>query len=78
MARNSGGYQSPMANAGVNQTVRTRATVSLERLGKRDSNSHPLTYQWSQTSGPAVTLSSTTAVQPTFTAPSSPSSLASS
>ena len=31
----------------------------------------PLAYLWAQTGGPAVTLSDPTAVNPTFTAPSS-------
>jgi hypothetical protein len=65
----------PIANAGPNQTVQLGSTVQLDGSGSSDPAGHPLTYQWSQTGGPAVTLSSATAVQPTFTAPGSPATL---
>jgi hypothetical protein len=53
-----------------NQTV-TEGTpnVVLDGTASSPKNSD-WTYQWSQLSGPAVTLSSTTAAQPSFTAPS--------
>jgi iron transport multicopper oxidase len=60
----------PTANAGAAATVTAGATVMLDGSGSSDPNGDPITYLWSQTGGPAVTLSSTTAVQPTFTAPS--------
>src|SRR5262249_40088158 len=43
--------------------------VALDGSGSTDPNGDPITYLWSQTSGPVVTLSSTTAQKPTFTAP---------
>ena len=67
--------QQPIANAGPAQTVTTGAAVSLDGSGSWDPGGNPLTYQWVQTSGPAVTLSSATAVNPTFTAPNSAGTL---
>jgi CSLREA domain-containing protein len=62
----------PVANAGVDQTVNAGANVTLNGAGSSDPDGHtPLTYGWTQTSGPAVTLSSPTAASPSFTAPGS-------
>jgi hypothetical protein len=49
--------------------------VQLDGSGSSDPNGDPLTYQWTQTGGTPITLSSSTAVNPTFTAPASPSTL---
>ena len=49
--------------------------MPLDGSGSRDPNGNPLTYQWTQTGGPAVTLSSATAVKPTFTAPATAATL---
>ncbi|HEY2086264.1 MAG TPA: hypothetical protein VGH54_09595 [Mycobacterium sp.] len=55
------------ANAGPDQTdIVPFATVTLDGTASTGS---PSVYQWEQISGPAVTLSSTSAAQPTFTAP---------
>jgi hypothetical protein len=62
--------QPPVANAGPDQSVTEGALVTLTGLGSTDSDGTVASYLWSQTSGPAVSLSSTTASQPTFTAPS--------
>jgi len=59
----------PTADAGPDQTVASAASVTLDGSGSSDADSDALTYAWSQTSGTSVTLSSTTAAQPTFTAP---------
>ena len=69
------GNQPPIANAGTAQTVAAAATVTLDGSESSDPGGHQLTYQWTQTAGPAVTLSSTTAVKPTFTAPATAATL---
>ncbi len=56
------------ASAGSNASVAPFATVPLDGTGSANLDG-PITYQWTQTSGPAVTLSSASAVAPTFTAP---------
>lgn len=58
----------PTASAGADQTVSENALVTLDGSGV-DSQGDPLTYQWTQSAGPLVTLSSTTDPRPTFTAP---------
>ena len=67
--------QVPVANAGTAQTVNTGTTVTLDGSGSRDADDDPLTYTWTQTGGPAVTLSSRTVQKPTFTAPSTKTTL---
>lgn len=61
----------PVANAGSDQSVAPAATVTLNGTGSSDPEAGSLTYSWTQVSGPAVSLSSSTVAQPTFTAPAS-------
>ena len=61
----------PIANAGPDQTVAAGALVQLNGTGSSDPSGFPLTYKWTQTGGPAVTLSSSNTISPTFTAPAS-------
>lgn len=64
----------PVANAGVAQSVtRTSGSVvvTLNGSGSTDANGDVLTYRWvltTQPTGSAVSLSSTSVAQPTFTA----------
>ena len=67
--------QVPVASAGTAQTVNTGTTVTLDGSGSRDADNDPLTYTWTQTGGPAVTLSSRTVQKPTFTSPATPATL---
>ncbi|MEZ0243894.1 MAG: PKD domain-containing protein, partial [Sphingomonas sp.] len=59
----------PTANAGIDVTVNGGSQVTLNGSGSTDGDGDTLTYQWTQTGGPPVTLSSSTAANPTFTTP---------
>jgi len=64
-----------VANAGFVQSVDSGVIAQLDGSMSSEQNGLPLTYLWTQTAGSAVTLSSTTVVGPTFTAPTGPASL---
>ncbi len=59
----------PTANAGAAQTINSGATVTLNGSASSDPDGSIASYAWTQIAGNTVTLSSTTAAQPTFTAP---------
>lgn len=64
----------PTANAGPNQTVQSAASVTLNGTGSftgqgQNEPDQTLNYAWTQTGGPNVNLSSTSAASPAFTAP---------
>jgi MYXO-CTERM domain-containing protein len=63
------GNQAPQADAGADQTVDRGAAVTLDGTGSSDPEGAALTYSWSQTAGPSVSLDDLHAAQPTFTAP---------
>ncbi|HET6590999.1 MAG TPA: PKD domain-containing protein [Candidatus Nitrosocosmicus sp.] len=59
----------PTADAGDDQSVDSGSTGQLDGSGSLDPNNLPLTYSWSQTSGPSVTLSNPSSTMPKFDAP---------
>jgi hypothetical protein len=61
--------QAPVAEAGANQSAQAGATVAINGSSSHDPEGGTLAYQWSQSSGPAVTLNGAKAALCTFTAP---------
>jgi len=59
----------PTANAGVDQTVLERSTVTLDGSNSSDSDDGIESYRWKQVAGPSVTFSDPTSARPTFEAP---------
>jgi subtilisin family serine protease len=60
----------PVADAGADFDVDEGQTAMLSGAGSTDSESDALTYAWTQTDGPMVTLSNANTATATFTAPS--------
>jgi hypothetical protein len=59
----------PIADAGPDQTLDAGMTANLDGSGSSDADDGIVMYLWKQLSGIPVTLSDTTAINPTFTAP---------
>ena len=59
----------PIANAGSDQLAGAGTQVTLNGYSSWDPDGDPLTYQWTQLGGPAVSLSGSTSAIATFTAP---------
>ncbi|MBA4410697.1 MAG: hypothetical protein C0397_14895, partial [Odoribacter sp.] len=59
--------EKPVANAGINKSVNEGAIASLDGTGSSDPENEAITYLWSAPNG--ITLSSSNASKPTFTAP---------
>jgi predicted extracellular nuclease len=70
-----GANLNPNANAGSNQTVAFGSIVTLNGSGSYDADGTIASYEWTQSAGSTVGLSSTTLPEVTFTAPSSEDSL---
>ncbi len=60
---------SPVANAGPDQSVNEGVQVTLDGTSSSDIDGNTLTFSWTQTAGPFVTLSDANVANPTFTAP---------
>ena len=69
IADGSGSIQPPNAVAGASQTVRPGATVTLDGNQSNDPDGDALTYAWTQTMGPAVSLDDPETASTTFVAP---------
>ena len=69
IADGTGINNAPNAVAGANQRVSSGASVTLNGSASNDPEGDTLTYQWTQVSGTAVTLSGATSASATFTAP---------
>jgi len=63
------GNQAPTADAGPDQIASAGDTVTLDAGGSTDPDGDDLSYAWTQTGGPDVSLSDASAVSPTFIAP---------
>jgi len=59
----------PTANAGIDQNVIEGNMVNLNGSNSFDPDNGIVSYQWTQISGPEITLSDTTAVKPFFSSP---------
>jgi len=60
----------PVASTdGSDTTAFAGQLVTLSAAASTDADGDALSYSWAQTAGPAVTLDSSTSVEPTFTAP---------
>ncbi|MHB8879693.1 MAG: purple acid phosphatase family protein [Myxococcaceae bacterium] len=66
---NPTGNHPPLSEAGPEQAVFAGAAVTLDGTASSDPDGDALTYQWSQTNTPAVTLGGASTSKATFTAP---------
>ena len=64
----------PTADAGLNQTVNAGDVATLDGSKSNDADGDPLTYSWTQTGGPSITLKSVDKPITTFTTPTEISS----
>src|ERR1022692_1983809 len=61
------GASPPVANAGPDQIGSISGTMTLDGSASYDPDGDPITYQWTQLSGPTVVLATPTAAKTTFT-----------
>ena len=62
--------QPPIVDAGPDQTVNAGDVVTLDGSGSSDPEGDQLSYSWTQTAGPSVSLDDANVPSLTFTAPS--------
>jgi hypothetical protein len=62
------GNDAPVADAGPNQLNVAAGAMQLDGSGSFDPDGDPITYQWTQIQGPAVTLSGAGSARASFTA----------
>ena len=70
LADGTGINNAPNAVAGANQVVDSGASVTLNGSASNDPDGDMLSYQWTQTSGTAVSISNASAASASFIAPS--------
>ena len=61
--------RAPVADAGVDQTVREGSDVTLDASASFDADGDVLLYRWTQTDGPPAEMRDATTARATFTAP---------
>jgi hypothetical protein len=66
----AGDNDPPTANAGADQTVLEKTTVTLDGSNSSDPDDGIASYRWKQVAGQSATFSDPTSDQPTFEAPS--------
>jgi uncharacterized protein YmfQ (DUF2313 family) len=66
----TGDNDPPTADAGADQTVLEKSTVSLDGSNSHDPDDGIKSYRWKQAAGQSVTFSDPTSARPTFEAPS--------
>jgi REJ domain. len=64
----SGGNEAPVADAGPDQIGVSAGTINLDASGSFDPDGDPITFQWSQIAGPAVSISGQNTARASFTA----------